>query len=189
MFHNVCVCTLVDFYVCCAVVLYFVFWVLLCVQAPFGYHGPDYRSDSSSSSSGAWHSPLIYNVSTICSTWYVQAPSNVLQVDLDYWTVSSWWGIGNITLWISSDSRGIFGQMSCMEEYQWRWQRWQRRPTRTIFFIHERTCQVCLTPPVLHSSVFNRWFVGINTHIYIYVYIYIYIYICVMKCCTTPNHT
>ena len=34
MFHNVCVCTLVDFYVCCAVVLYFVFWVLLCVQAP-----------------------------------------------------------------------------------------------------------------------------------------------------------
>ena len=121
--------------------------------------------------------PPSYIKPTICRTWYVQAPGNVLQAvvlitrqlalegDRQKNTKkrTSWFIEPND---LSAGLSAITRKKSSQEMLSHSWE----------------TCQVCLTPPVLHSSVFSRWkwkcgCVYTHTHRYIYIYIYMYIYI------------
>ena len=121
--------------------------------------------------------PPSYIKPTICRTWYVQAPGNVLQAvvlitrqlalegDRQKNTKKrkSWFMEPND---LSAGLSAITRKKSSQEMLSHSWE----------------TCQVCLTPPVLHSSVFSRWkwkcgCVYTHTHRYIYIYMYIYIYI------------
>ena len=111
-----------------------------------------------------------YIMSTICCTWYVQAPGNVLQAvvlitrqlalegDRQENTKKrkSWY----------MEPNDLSAGLSAMA---------RKKSNQEIWSTSWKTCQVCLTPPVLHSSVFSRWICGcVYTHTHIYIYIYMW---------------
>ena len=112
-----------------------------------------------------------YIMSTICCTWYVQAPGNVLQAVVLITRQLALEGDRqeNTTTWYM-EPNDLSAGLSAMA---------RKKSNQEIWSTSWKTCQVCLTPPVLHSSVFSRWICGCvytHTHIYIYIYIHIYIY-------------